>query len=33
LFQFIIQDHVLHYVKLNPNQHGFPNLNLQLVIS
>jgi hypothetical protein len=23
MFEFIIHDHVLHYVKLNPNQHGF----------
>jgi hypothetical protein len=23
LLEFIIHDHVLHYVKLNPNQHGF----------
>jgi hypothetical protein len=23
LFEFIIQDHVLHYIKFNPNQHGF----------
>jgi hypothetical protein len=23
LFQFIIHDHVLHYITLNPNQHGF----------
>jgi hypothetical protein len=23
LFRFIIHDHVLHYIKLNPNQHGF----------
>jgi hypothetical protein len=23
LFEFIIHDHVLHYTKCNPNQHGF----------
>jgi hypothetical protein len=23
LFEFIIEHHVLHYVKLNPNKHGF----------
>jgi hypothetical protein len=23
MFEFIIHDHVLHYFKLNPNQHGF----------
>jgi hypothetical protein len=23
LFEFIIHDHISHYAKLNPNQHGF----------
>jgi hypothetical protein len=32
LFEFITHDHVLCYVKLNPNQHGFTNLNVQLQI-